>query len=803
MSRRWASSSANPAVAVVKENGNEDGSVENDNHTDDDTSTIDGGTLGGDAAQSVPENGTCQNPVRIHPLLQEYTSESAADLRRGILRVPERGFLPQLRLLPAREKKKLRYRLYIQRKVKGLERRRALKRDIHWTELIDLLEVMSRMPREVEKEYLDLEVKEIFVPEETLANMVGMSGMQENIFYVHIENECQVRVMNPVESNGIYRKVILTGSEGVTDSVESLFLRMQELQASGDPSVKVRKPLAPFYPSRRKEYNKKSTHLIRSVWDTTISRKPMFLQPFLTSPPVVSDAKQFTEFVEDLVNSQRPYPNSFLARKFMYPHLKAEWRQHYQVVAKVLVSLFELEENQKSISTGALNMALSFLYRHELNSTAKRILASAQKFATVDTFNIILQAAAVRQDLAMFSDYLRAMAKSNLRPNISTWAKFVDCVIFPPAKKYLVTRLISSGLINDEESNKCFVFLTLEDTFRAHLQSGQSVDAYFDKLLDKEAGANIFVSGAMISRMCNVIVALRDFIALKRLFEITREKRWPVGEAAISDALSLFFFYGDAFGAVEFILRCMRDHSFRINPVIYEKLFIIAYREKCYNICRVLWRYACITGDVTYKMKQCVYVSLNRNVTFNHGWSDDDIWNVSAGKVIVGLEMFGTLRCMPRCPTPKAIREYIPETYHEYPLGYLLTGYKPNGPERVNQLRLASALIKRDIEAGKRLYVVNGRLSVLLDAALIIDMQWEGIQESIHWKIENAIGVRLNSYYKIRAMLLRRKAERREEDRKKEGSNEDPKKERRKDLREGTGRWREKTEEGEKEEGQV
>ncbi|KAJ5283385.1 hypothetical protein N7505_001365 [Penicillium chrysogenum] len=89
---------------------------------------------------------------------------------------------------------------------------------------------------------------------------------------------------------------------------------------------------------------------------------------------------------------------------------------------------------------------------------------------------------------------------------------------------------------------------------------------------------------------------------------------------------------------------------------------------------------------------------------------------------------------------PDSILNDIPSEFRHNLILYLI-GWKPRGEKRDLQIRLANALIKRDIILGATSYVPQHPSPIMLDAASILDKEWRSVPRPLTWKMQNAIQV--------------------------------------------------------------
>ncbi|OJJ71972.1 hypothetical protein ASPBRDRAFT_55221 [Aspergillus brasiliensis CBS 101740] len=624
-----------------------------------------------------------------------------------------------LKRLSHRDRRKLRYRLFLTKRRRGSDKAKNNEWN-KWTKIREMLEEMHEDTHVWTKK--GVKQKELLVPEETIALLAGVTDMalKENVWYVPVHNGCKVHVLRPLQSQGQFRRVILSGSERVVELVSDRIAQARKLQEQRDPLVDIQIPLAPIIPSvEAMKRQGAPVPLVRGVWDIQSAVKQAAkLHMVLPAGKNLSSIRDFAEHVEELTRS-RPSYNS----KIPYSHQKQ--------VARALVHVFRNDTYSSFMSTAALNRALSYLLDHEFLNAARDIFLKSEHLATVDTFNILLKSAAKRQDLRFFRQFLLAMSRLSIRPDPNTWLTLVDCLVAPKAKADLVTYMLQRGYLENMGAMRTALHLTLPNTFRAHLESGKSVDSFIQQTADS-CGASCFVP-SLISQMFGVIIRLKDFAAMDRLFEICKQNDLTFNSATITQILSLF--RADMPTALRYLFRCLERPETKLERHAWERLFLVAFKGQYYNICRVLWRYACMSGNVTYKMKRTVVTSLIRNVPRKPETNVHTIWDVSAGKVIVGLDLH-----RPDHKLQTTVLDKLPREYRSNPIAYLSSGYKPSGEEREQQIQVASALTQHDIEIGSW-HRPQYPLLIMLEAASVLDQEWRKVPRPVHWLVQNAIRV--------------------------------------------------------------
>ncbi|KAJ5167832.1 uncharacterized protein N7482_003426 [Penicillium canariense] len=660
-------------------------------------------------------------PNQLHDLATKKLKEKSSNgsnlrpLTPGSrIRVPK-SFLE--RNLSPRNRKQLRYGEFIIAK----ENRDDIPRNHlgSWFDVRDLLLRVHRQtrtgPKKVSKS------KELLIPEETIALIY------EGEYLVSSGSARMSGARSPPkEGNGLCRKVILTGSDRTLELVEDTIKQQQDLQASGDPLVEIQKPPFPILASTdtMRQLNL-PVPVIRGVWASPADeQEPMSLNELLKNTPSLGSVKEFAEHIEEVINARRMNPVEKARDEAGVSHLER--------VAKHILRLFRQDSNRTIFSTAALNSALRFLYKHEFLSIARDVFSRAEHLATADSYNILLQNAASRQDKRMFQLFLQTMAQERIRPNADTWLALLQAMLTHKTKAAIIKDMAKKGYMKDTNTIRSSLQLTISDSFLVHLDGGRSVHSFFD-LMVKTNGADWFTP-SILGQLFNVASRLKNFAAMHELLDICTKYHLEMNSSCLTQVL--YMVDDDIFTALEYTFKIMKRASFKLDGVALEKLFFIAFDGHHYNVCRVLWHYACMEGTVTFKMRSAVLDSLARNASLGTG-SDDvsNIWSLSAGKVIVR----GNTRSKYRLRQNRLTQ--LPAEFQDNPFLYLVSGYKSQGPERELQLRLAKTFVDRDIEIGAAYLKPQFSLAVMLEAAATMDQEWQGKPWPLTWMLQNAIEV--------------------------------------------------------------
>lgn len=626
----------------------------------------------------------------------------------------------QLQGISTRDQKKLRHGSFVQRYRKQNHAFPILP-SFGWNAMQKLL---SSIEDDLSaKPVLPAKSKEILVSEEAMMRLSGPPGetVLENIWFVNIRNGCQVRVLDAQKSDGIHRRVVLSGSEHVVELVEAQFNHAQR-SSSTDGAASPNEFSIPLTASRNvrtlSTLEEKSKPLIRKVWSTAPSNR----DAFVVDRSAIRSVSDYASRIEDLTNPGRRGHDEFQGQSSV---LKLNDR------VKHIVNLFQQDSNVKFVSSATLNQALKFLLHHSQFKHARMVFSKSEHVATTQTFNILLNSAARCRDVHAFRRFLIHMARSGIRPNAGTWLALLQGLIHPEAKATLIRVLAKRGYLINTPNVRSALQATIHDSFFLHLENGGNVHT-FVTLLARTEGADWF-SPSLLGQMFSAIPNLHDTHAANDLLDFCLERGLPIDTSYLSALLGKCGSNPDA--ALHYTFLAMRDPSFRINQDLLESLFFIAFNNRCVNTCRVLWGYACMAYNPTPKMKQTMLYGLACQVPLLEVPATHKYLKSLLSKVIIGA-------------TPDkfndSVVQNLPSQFHDNPVLYYASEPKSEAYKDPLGFGLAYALVGHDMRGGKRWQPAHS-LAIMLDAAITLDHEWGKTPMSLDWCLQNAIHIPVKS----------------------------------------------------------
>lgn len=593
--------------------------------------------------------------------------------------------------------KKMRYRQFIVSKPKAQH-----KRSPHWTEFMARLERMHNETIVTPTKGLR---KEILLREETVAYFSGTTRSMENIWFVRIRNGCKIQVLDSLESKGIYRKVVLSGTRRVIELVEKEFQQYDEqIRQSGLP------PVVPSMLALRQQGM--TTPLVRSWW---------YAAPNNNNRTVVSEPAPATA-----VNSIRKFNR--LVEQWVYyePSVKGYWRATR--VKDELVDLFTKPGNKLYLSSNALHLALTWLTDHEFLDSARLVFEAAKVVSTTNTFNIFLRATAKRQDPWYFRHVLMEMEKAGLQPNGHTWMALLKSLVSPGPRRQLMRRMKELGLTKDMRVLHDMIEHDLSLMVSTFLEEGNDIQAFLESL-EQNYGSDIITTN-LFNELLNAVFLTRDFDLAAEILKSYERFGLAPNARTFTAALPIFYRIGPA---VEVMTPYLRDHEHLLQHRHYDMLFLDAIASNAINACRIIWRYASMRGETSPTMRYIVLSSLLGKAT---GRGANNVINPEhihhhIGALVIGLNY-------PQSQPMTKAASLVPPKYQSNPVIYLLHNRdKMTGSEKN---KLVKALMEDDIDRGRQ-YQPLEPFTVMLDAAVRLDSSpeysWDRPKEGNYTGMKN------------------------------------------------------------------
>ncbi|KAI5309244.1 hypothetical protein KEM55_003698, partial [Ascosphaera atra] len=599
--------------------------------------------------------------------------------------------------------------------------------EVRWkTYVRELLELTTSLKG---SNALRLDEETIEIPETTLAEHLGDVG--ETKFLVNCMDGCFVHCLpRGQDYTGPYRKLVLSGSP---------LARRITAQMLQRAAAKTRLKGTSTDPGSLRVW---------FTWDTS-ARKTQPQRADKLPFHVKRTIKDFTRYVEHLTT----IPMTHSSHRLLYKY----GEQHTKIVCTILFQLFKDPSNAPLISTRAVNLLLHYFIKHGALPYLDHLYYHIQPFMTTRTFNSLLKFAALSGDLKFYSTNIRQMKRAQLTPNGLTWATLLGAARSKDAKTTILTIMYKRDMLKVPEYLRAAIPRVLSRDYWAYLTFGSQNTADFIADIDSKFGPEWF-STAAAREMIWIARHFRDTASIQCILEHCVQRGIKVDPWTITQVLSHYVRIKDFVGGFKFLFYARSTLSLELNHEIMDKLFDLAWRCQAPNTLRVIWRYACLRGDVSWKMRTTVFQSLCRNVSKG---GQLNTWDVRAGKVAIGVhdqsleeipewKRFDELRkfvdekrATGTAPTTASSELTAEERERTTPdaLDYLQC-WTPTGTVRVVQRFLAKRIVDADLNAFAKCVPQESFWNLLRDAANTdIALAEEIRTQNLDWLLRHTIKV--------------------------------------------------------------
>ncbi|KAK5131684.1 hypothetical protein LTR08_000738 [Meristemomyces frigidus] len=314
---------------------------------------------------------------------------------------------------------------------------------------------------------------------------------------------------------------------------------------------------------------------------------------------------------------------------------------HTAQTIEKLITLFNDTTYNSYISAEAAESAFHYVVRHRDFPALRAILAALENnksyTITASNFDVLLAAAAKEEDLLNFRYVLRRMLTRRVKPTWRTWVRLHELVSKrfpdPEAAKRVENLMRERGVLNHAQAMREVVANAVEADLTTHLASSPEANldsfiAIYDdrygqlsaeftnsRLQITASEPREWLTTSTANRMIKVLLSLARVEDALRILQLLGQ----AGESAEIDTLNTFLATASrsrdasaAVAALKHFEPMLSRHSrlVKLNQRSYEILFHVAWRGQWFNMLRVVWRYACCAGCVSWEMQRRVKDSL-------------------------------------------------------------------------------------------------------------------------------------------------------------------------------------------------
>ncbi|KAJ9619951.1 hypothetical protein H2203_008226 [Taxawa tesnikishii (nom. ined.)] len=474
--------------------------------------------------------------------------------------------------------------------------------------------------------------------------------------------------------------------------------------------------------------------------------------------PATWTVVSFANYVDDLVKSHM----SRLTRRNIYdahgPSIPAN--QHVHSVTDILVKLFCDPERLPVISPHACRSAIEFLTEHRKFPEARQI------FQALDTstfhfqpslFHVFMRAASDEQDLHNYAFALRLMLRRNLKPTWETWIPLVNLVASRSNKdaRHIAHDMRVKGLLVSPAAKMALAQVFVEHDYSAWIARGNTTSAFFEHY-DRAWGGPEWLTPSTANRMLTIKAARGQMNTASRILDELEARGRRATVASLNILLTCCARQGNVAAAMAFTTRLLQSyrgvHCIRPDGTTFRQLFVLTWQRRCYNLLRVVWRYACMAGHIDYRTQSTMETNITQYApdTSDRAVSRGLTFRANAAKVAVGLAVRVDVK------VPASLQHELgdePARIDEKLLKDLLKKIgaqkKPEWdwremPDQMLRKRTLQWLVKADMEVVGKLVPVRPLHELLAEAwEKDEDMKAKGTatEASIEWLLDQAVDV--------------------------------------------------------------
>lgn len=307
-------------------------------------------------------------------------------------------------------------------------------------------------------------------------------------------------------------------------------------------------------------------------------------------------------------------------------------------LVKDILSIFSDPENRDFLTVRVFNAAFKILARHSQDAAIRQLfnhMNLLQVRPDTYTFTFCAMPSIRSGDFHHFEMTLRMMIERQMQPNLFTWASFLPLLRCTEAKEEVIGHMKKFGLVHHQLPLQMAVEHIIGPRFQAFLSQRDAAFDSFLKSLDDEFGQK-WPSGPATNRLLRIACEQGSHDMIWEIIHTMHRRGLDLTTRSLDRILVLAIRQNDPAMAAKAlsVFRDLWDVPF--DGPTFILLFKLAWRCRLYNLGRVVWTYACLTGDVGYEMKCLIARSLDIAEISpfpTHG----EVWRASAARVMAGI----------------------------------------------------------------------------------------------------------------------------------------------------------------------
>jgi len=313
---------------------------------------------------------------------------------------------------------------------------------------------------------------------------------------------------------------------------------------------------------------------------------------------------------------------------------------HIPTVARMLQQLFE-DRLIDQTSLQAFDFALRYLFHHEQVHIAKKLLAKWKELgegSTISSFNLYLHHLAENRNLYDYFFVLQRLIRQGLLPTWETWLSAFPLISTTASLREFVAEMHSRGYMDHTNAPYHTSRNIVEYSFGPYLDTGGTISEYLTTM-DTLYGS-VWCSEVALHQLLQALGKRgRVEDAMEVLKEFVTKRDYACQAIDLNVIISHCVKHLNADAAVAILEFAYNAWRIKPDPDTYSILFNLFRQARMYNTTRVVWKYACMEGQVDYHMRAKVRQSLKAGLS--HAQSVRQHWKASFGAFVCGQQAGG------------------------------------------------------------------------------------------------------------------------------------------------------------------
>lgn len=368
---------------------------------------------------------------------------------------------------------------------------------------------------------------------------------------------------------------------------------------------------------------------LRAVWTLRHEQRRPAKAIHEINVPDAWSVISFSNYVWDLVNSnpsrlhrRKAYANTAAASSSMSTSSRSTTYQarHVDAVSKALLKLFLNPSLHPHISNHATTRAIDFLCYHLRIPAVRRIidaLATTSKshrhpagHLTTRIFNACLRSASQAGNIHSYTFLLKLMLSRDCPPDWETWASLLRIVHSrspKAAKSSVLSTMRSKGLLANPQAKLAVASTLVRTDFANWVNRGGSTAGFIEHY-DRLMKGKEWLDPSVANNMLAVRASRGQFTDALFILSTLRERGRKPNEVSLNTLVEEAAAQNNMIAVLASMRAILGEDKTKASKIeieerLYTRLFYMAGHRSDYNLLRVIWRYACLSGHVSWELQ--------------------------------------------------------------------------------------------------------------------------------------------------------------------------------------------------------